>query len=287
MPTYRLIHEHASQSERVNAFDHVQYRAWHQYLLSADDFGVCVDDPARLQTDNRWLKMQPVRKVASAIAALVAVDLARRFIHQGQSYLYQWDWQDWQRIKYPSRTIYPAIPGELLEKCSTKTIALFVEFHPKLSPTFTPRARPRNANAKATADVGSWWEAWREVVERCTGSPPVLTASARDWEHLQALLGSGYAPDHLLACAELMLQSPSFRGKNRGLGMLRANVAELDAWMREHPGVPFGERRHYRRDVPNAGGQCPHEPECRSISACTARTLEDGRLARAAQAETA
>ena len=29
------------------------------------------------------------------------------FEHQGARYLYQWDWQDFQRVRFPARTLHP------------------------------------------------------------------------------------------------------------------------------------------------------------------------------------
>jgi hypothetical protein len=194
MANHRLIHKEAATGQRTTDLDELEFRVWVQYLLSADDFGVCPATAVKLQGDNRRLAKVPTKKVQAAINQLVAVTLVQSFDDHGMRYLYQWDWQDWQRLKHASTTSFPPIPGELLEKCSPKTVALLREFHPKIAKVLPPRASACDAlaNANAVANASGLEESPRE-----TKPGPLLARGATlAWDTQQQREHAGCLPEH-------------------------------------------------------------------------------------------
>lgn len=151
MATYRLIHREASTGERSSSLSHLGFRVWVQYQLSADDYGICPAEAAKLQGDNPVLLDESTRRVQAEIENLIGVRLVGAFLDGKRRYLYQPDWQDWQRIEHPTQTPLPCIPGELFGELSPKTQKLFAEKHPKRSQIFALHARARDAHANANA----------------------------------------------------------------------------------------------------------------------------------------
>lgn len=126
MPDDRFLHRRAGHSQRVNLLTDLEYRVWTQYMLSADDFGVMRGTHHPIQNDNDHLANRPAKMVQRCIDALVKCGLIRRFEHQGKPYVFQPDWQDWQKVSYPRTTTQPMPPqGE----CSPATRELFL-LHP-------------------------------------------------------------------------------------------------------------------------------------------------------------
>lgn len=119
------MHKRGSHGDRVVALDHLAYRVWVQYILSADDFGVMRASPSVLLADNPRLETEPVKKIEAAMAAVTQVRLVDVFTHQNASYWWQTDWQDFQQIKHPRQTILPAPPLDRLAAATPKTQALF------------------------------------------------------------------------------------------------------------------------------------------------------------------
>lgn len=153
MPTHRCIEKSAGTGERVSALSHFGFRVWLQYQLSADDYGVCPAEAMKLQGENLALQQEPTRKVQAQIERLIDLQLCGVFQDGSRRYLYQSDWQDYQRIKHPSRSSLPPIPAELLEKCSEKTRELFLQHSSKSREGFCLHARGRDATATATANA--------------------------------------------------------------------------------------------------------------------------------------
>jgi len=143
----RILHRKAGGSEKVAALSDFEYRVWTQYILSADDFGVMLAQAEVFKAESRSLrhKGRTMKMVQKAIDALVATGLVRTFEHQGETYLWQPDWQEWQGIRYPRATVMPA-PKDLRE-ATPKTRELFAK-HSAQSPqdfgnpseTFPPHA---------------------------------------------------------------------------------------------------------------------------------------------------
>lgn len=158
MADYRLIYRNAGTGERTSKLSHLGFRVWAQYQLSADDFGVCPALASKLQGENTALENEPPRRVQAEIEKLIAVNLCQVFTDGSRRYLYQWDWQDWQRLKHATTTSLPPIPAATLEKCSPKTRALFAQFHPKIREGLPPHVGA--CDAPATADAPAHASGW-------------------------------------------------------------------------------------------------------------------------------
>lgn len=129
MPADRLFHQKAGHSHKVSLLTDLEYRVWTQYLLSADDFGVMRATAVKLQADNDHLAHRPVKMILRCLEAIVKCGLVRAFDHQGAKFVYQHDWQDFQKVTWPAKTINPPIPDNLLADCSEATRLLF-SVHP-------------------------------------------------------------------------------------------------------------------------------------------------------------
>jgi hypothetical protein len=115
MPDERLFHLTLGHSEKVNRLTDFERSVWWMYKLAADDFGVMRFSAAPLQDAARWLERKSSRAVLKALETVYSVGLVSRFEHQGQTYVYQADWQTWQKITYPRPTKQPAPPLEALD----------------------------------------------------------------------------------------------------------------------------------------------------------------------------
>jgi hypothetical protein len=125
MPQDRLLHPKASHSAKVTLLTDFEYRVWTQYMLSADDFGVMRASVVTLQADNDAIHARPARVVERALEHVIAVALVKTFEHQGRRFLYQYDWQTWQKVEYPRATLEPVPPSETLALCDAVTQLLF------------------------------------------------------------------------------------------------------------------------------------------------------------------
>ena len=111
MPADRLLHARLGHSAKVSSLSDLAFRVWATYLLAADDFGVMRADAVAFQAAHDALRGRPAEEVAASIERLVEVGLVEAFEHQGARYLYQRDWQDFQRVRFPGRTLHP-LPAE-------------------------------------------------------------------------------------------------------------------------------------------------------------------------------
>jgi len=107
MPADRLLHARLGHSAKVSSLTDLEYRVWTTYVLAADDFGVMRADAVAFQAAHDALSRRPAEEIAKRIERLVEVALVAAFEHQGARYLYQWDWQDFQRVRFPARTLHP------------------------------------------------------------------------------------------------------------------------------------------------------------------------------------
>lgn len=175
MPQDRFLHPRLGHSDKVTLLTDFEYRVWTQYILSADDFGVMRASAVTLQSDNDAIHAKRAIIVERALEHLIVVSLVFPFTHQDRRYVYQPDWQRWQKVEWPRATIQPAPHGADLDRCDEATKSLFGKHPggvPKKKPKSDPsdsgsvpqilpepspslaRARPRetaNANAKANA----------------------------------------------------------------------------------------------------------------------------------------
>src|SRR5262245_60899715 len=103
LPDDRFLHRRAGHGQKTAQLSSDEFRVWVQYLLSADDFGVMRCSATTLRSDNAFLGMKPERMVARWLEAVVAVGLVLTFEHQGRRYVYQPDWQDYQKVRWPAK----------------------------------------------------------------------------------------------------------------------------------------------------------------------------------------
>lgn len=121
----RLRSPRGSHGRRLSSLTDFEFRVWDQYQLSADDFGVMRCSALTIMEANASLEDRPVAMVMDALERMLAVGLVLEFHHQGRRYLCQDDWQEFQRVEYPRRTMLPAPTEEVLERCCPKTQELF------------------------------------------------------------------------------------------------------------------------------------------------------------------
>ncbi len=111
MPADRLLHARLGHSAKVSRLSDLEYRVWTTYVLAADDFGVMRAEAVAFQAAHDGLSGRPAKAVQRSVERLVKVGLVAAFTHQGSRYLYQADWQDFQRVRYPLRTMHPLPAG--------------------------------------------------------------------------------------------------------------------------------------------------------------------------------
>lgn len=128
MPPYRLVHPRGN-SRKLAGLTDLEHRVWIQYLLSADDFGVLLKNHHKLQADNRHLSNRKPKELMKCLGVIEACGLVRSFVHQGDTFLYQHNWQDFQRVTWPAKTTHPPVPSDLLANCTEATRMLFL-VHP-------------------------------------------------------------------------------------------------------------------------------------------------------------
>jgi hypothetical protein len=129
LPDDRFIHRKAGHGQKPNLLTDLEFRVWIQYMSSADDFGVMRGTHHQLQADNDHLASRPAKVIQRCLNRIVTVGLLRAFEHQGKPYVYQHDWQTWQKVAYPRGTNQPAPPPEAIAKCDEPTRKLFA-VHP-------------------------------------------------------------------------------------------------------------------------------------------------------------
>lgn len=125
MADTRILHKKGSHGERIVALNHLEFRVWVQYVLSADDFGVMRASVSVLRADNPCLEREPIKAIERALGRVIELGLIQRFKHQGEPYLWQRDWQDFQGVRYPRETVLPMPPQSDIAKATAKTQKLF------------------------------------------------------------------------------------------------------------------------------------------------------------------
>ena len=113
MPAQRVLNARLGHSAKVSRLSDLAFRVWTTYVLAADDFGVMRADAVAFQAACDALRERAAEEVAAAVERLVEVGLVSAFEHQGVRFLYQADWQDFQRVRFPGRTRRP-LPAEAM-----------------------------------------------------------------------------------------------------------------------------------------------------------------------------
>lgn len=136
MPDDRFIHPRMRFSQKVSTLSDLEFRIWIDYMLAADDFGVMPDNPAKLRGGNTALAARPESDLRTGLDNIVQTGLLLRFEHQGQPFLCDPKWSDFQKVMFPRRTYWPAPTlDEIFNKMSPKTAAFFKKKHPQWSDT--------------------------------------------------------------------------------------------------------------------------------------------------------
>lgn len=125
MPDFRKLHNGHGNSQKLATLNDYEFRVWNQYRASADDFGVCPMSAPKLQGDNRRLAADPPGKVLKALKQLIEVGLVVPFEHQGQTYICTLNWQDFEDLQYPRKSLNPIPPIEVFQILSEKSQNLF------------------------------------------------------------------------------------------------------------------------------------------------------------------
>jgi len=129
MPDDRLFHPRLLQSDKVDRLTDFERGVWLVSRLICDDFGVLRANANTLQGAARFLESKSAKVVQRALVAIDRVGLLTSFDHEGRAYLFQLDWQDFQKVNYPRSTLHPRPPAEMLALCSPSTQELFAK-HP-------------------------------------------------------------------------------------------------------------------------------------------------------------
>jgi hypothetical protein len=117
------------QSDKVDRLTDFERGVWIVSRLACDDFGVMRASANTLQGAARFLERKPLKTVQRALVAVERVGLLQSFEFEGRAYVFQADWQDWQKVTYPRGTLHPKPPAEMLAICSSSTQELFSK-HP-------------------------------------------------------------------------------------------------------------------------------------------------------------
>lgn len=215
MPANRMLHKRAGSGERTNALSNLEFRAWIIYRLAADDFGVLRCDIGSLIEAHPYFAKEKPRALKAALERLVNIGLLGRFTSQGLTYLYSRDWQDFERIEWPSMTTKPTVPPDFLEGCTPETQRLFSVWpgQKRIPPvvrlrtdnvppesqvpsddvatTSPPRAKA-NAMANAMASDSPedlTWRFWREAHQRQSGVILRNAATVLEFQKLSEFCG--------------------------------------------------------------------------------------------------
>jgi hypothetical protein len=274
MPADRFFHPRAGHSRKVTALSDLEFRVWWTYELAADDYGVMRRSPVVLQAANDALGQRSRTQVERALDRVVEVGLLVPFEHQGEGFVCQLTWQNFQKVKYPREAINPLPPPEIVAQCSEATQELFA-FHSQNVPGTLQTLAGAGGRERLTANGN--------------GTGNRLTANglserfAEFWAVYPKKIGKDAAwrvwqkrrPSQELTADILAALERQHDWLLREEGRFIPNPAtwlNQGRWQDEPPAVPeraitpaeLREAKQQRQAI----GRCPHDPPCQNFNAC-------------------
>ena len=212
MPADRLLHARLGHSAKVSSLTDLEYRVWTTYVLAADDFGLMRADAVAFQAAHDALSTRTAEEIARCIERLVETGLVAAFEHQAARYVYQWNWQDFQRVRFPARTLHP-LPASA--EVSARTHHLW-SVHP--GGARVP-ALPQNSGS-ASAQL-------RKSFRRTTGELPHNFGTTSEVVPNDSRTTTAELPSHARACETANGLWPREEGGAGGEGPKRVAKASL------------------------------------------------------------
>lgn len=292
MPDDRLFHKTLGHSEKVNSLTDLEEIVWRTYVNGgSDDFGVMRFDAAPLQNAHDRLLARPARQVMKMLERVAAIGLVETFTHQTRTYCFQVDWQDWQHIRYPQRTVHPIPATAMLARCSENTRWL-LSHHPggvKLPAWRAPKnwtssgkdsgnasgnecashARPLAVSLEPSA-VSLEPESGARVGRFAYAGKILEVPRFLDEEFSKRLNGQSF---DLLTFYWAIEQRLAETGEPWDLRWVRDRFAEQSPKPeRQEPAFTREEKAAAERLRRSVGG-CTHEPRCESAATCIAEII--------------
>lgn len=123
-----MLHPRRGHDKRFVVLTDLDWRVYDAYLIGADDFGVMRYSAVSVKSADDGLSARPEKMLLRCLDSLIERGILVDFLDGNRRYVLQFDWQDDQRIKYPTTTYQPRPPDGLVSRCSAKTRKLFGKY---------------------------------------------------------------------------------------------------------------------------------------------------------------
>lgn len=203
----RILHRRGSFGDRIVRLDHLPFRVWCQYVLSADDYGVMRASASVVRADNPRLEQEPLRAIVRAMVTIEQSGLVQTFAHQSVTYWWQTDWQDFQGIRYPRDSVNPKPAPEVIATATPKTQRLFA---------VRSVSTPQDFGNGSEIDPHPAGAGGRQTLP-LTQTPTLTPTPSEDGDYSFALDGGG---------------------------VWRLPHAQIEKWERQYRGVPVRDELH-------------------------------------------